>query len=280
MELVLNLNLISLDVNSVTLLSKSSSKLVSTRRLSFGSSNVIFDEAGELFITNDAPFWIASETPGLFFILIFKFSVKVKMYFSSWSTPAATFISNELFCPVTEWFSFVFSIDPDIILFKTVSSDKLITGEVVLEKSMFPIPFDSTLFNIPSLSWSRSILSIIPSLSKSSGHWLIGISDEKYSAVSPSQEITAFTLYVPISEGVNCELFSPLIDDHVSSVFFFCHSRESKFPLFDTSKTTFDVPELLIHDPNFDAVSSKLRSGLEANPEKKLPEAAAPFWLK
>ena len=66
MELVLNLNLISLDVNSVTLLSKSSSKLVSTRRLSFGSSNVIFDEAGELFITNDSPFWIASETPGLF----------------------------------------------------------------------------------------------------------------------------------------------------------------------------------------------------------------------
>ena len=56
MELVLNLNLISLDVNSVTLLSKSSSKLVSTKRLSFGSNNVIFDDAGELFITNDHHF--------------------------------------------------------------------------------------------------------------------------------------------------------------------------------------------------------------------------------
>ena len=32
-----------------------------------------------------------------------------------------------------------------------------------------------------------------------------------------------------------------------------------------------------MHDPNFDAVRSKLRRGLEANPEKKLPEAAAPF---
>ena len=73
MELALNLNLISLDVNSVTLLSKSSSKLVSTKRLSLGSNKVTFDDAGELFITNDAPFWIASETPGLFLILIFKF---------------------------------------------------------------------------------------------------------------------------------------------------------------------------------------------------------------
>ena len=47
-ELVLNLNLISLDVNSVTLFSNSSSKLVSTRRLLLGSSKVMFEEAGEL----------------------------------------------------------------------------------------------------------------------------------------------------------------------------------------------------------------------------------------
>ena len=59
---------------------------------------------------------------------------------------------------------------------------------------MFPIPLDSTEFRIPSLSRSKSILSIIPSLSKSVGHVDIGIDAEKYSTVSESQLIIPLTL--------------------------------------------------------------------------------------
>ena len=174
-ELVLNLNLISLDVNSVTLFSNSSSKLVSTKRLLLGSSKVIFEEDGELLIIKDSPFLIATEIFGLSFIFIFKFSVKLSLYFNSLSTPASTCISNDWFVPVNEPSPLT---NPEITPFIAVPSDRLIVGEAVFEKSIFPIPLDSTLFNIPSLSWSRSILFIIPSPSKSSGHWLIGISDE------------------------------------------------------------------------------------------------------
>ena len=64
------------------------------------------------------------------------------------------------------------------------------------------------------------------------------------------------------------------------SAFFFSHCTESKFPLFDTLSSIFDVPASLMQEPNL--VADKLRSklGFEANPEKKLPEAAAPFKLK
>ena len=178
-ELVLNLNLISLDVNSVTLFSNSSSKLVSIKRLLLGSSKVMFEEAGELFIIKDSPFLIATETLGLSLIFIFKFSLKVKAYFNSWSTPSSTCISNVDKFPFKEWSSLpFFSIEPEITPFIAVPSGKFIIGEAVFEKSIFPIPLDSTLLSIPSLSRSRSILFIIPSPSKSVGHWLIGISDE------------------------------------------------------------------------------------------------------
>ena len=70
------------------------------------------------------------------------------------------------------------------------------------------------------------------------------------------------------------------IKDHEPSEFFFSHWTESKFPILLTSKTTFEVPFSLIHEPNFEAVKFKSKLGLEANPEKKLPEAAAPFALK
>jgi len=45
-----------------------------------------------------------------------------------------------------------------------------------LEILIIPLPKDSTAFNIPSLSLSRSRLSTIPSLSKSVGQILMGIS--------------------------------------------------------------------------------------------------------
>jgi hypothetical protein len=83
-----------------------------------------------------------------------------------------------------------------------VSSVNVTVGDAVFEKSIFPIPLDSTEFNIPSLSWSKSILSMIPSLSKSTGQRLIGISDDKYSTVSPSHSTIPFTLYVPVSAGI------------------------------------------------------------------------------
>ena len=80
--------------------------------------------------------------------------------------------------------------------------------------------------------------------------------------------------------GVKDVFVSPSIENHVPSVFFLSHCSESKFPLLFTSKTTFEVPFSFIHVPNFDADKSKSMLGFEANPEKKLPEAAAPFALK
>ena len=53
--------------------------------------------------------------------------------------------------------------------------------ELRLVKSKITSPIDSIEFKIPSLSRSRSILSIIPSLSVSSGQILTTISGDKYS---------------------------------------------------------------------------------------------------
>ena len=142
----------------------------------------------------DSPFLIATETLGLSLIFIFKFSVNVRSYFNSWATPASTCISNDWFWPVNEWSSLDFVTLPEITPLIAVPSERLIMGEAVFEKSILPTPLDSTLFSIPSLSWSRSRLFIIPSPSKSVGHWLIGISDDKYSTDSPSHAIIPFTL--------------------------------------------------------------------------------------
>ena len=57
------------------------------------------------------------------------------------------------------------------------------TGVLISEKLKSILPFDSFEFKIPSLSKSRSRLSIIPSLSESSGHIETTISGEKYSAL-------------------------------------------------------------------------------------------------
>ena len=51
-------------------------------------------------------------------------------------------------------------------------------GLFIPEISKVKFPDDSTEFNIPSLSKSRSKLSIIPSLSESAGHILTGIIPE------------------------------------------------------------------------------------------------------
>ena len=55
------------------------------------------------------------------------------------------------------------------------------TDELRLVKSKITSPFDSIELSIPSLSRSKSILSIIPSLSESSGQILTTISGDKYS---------------------------------------------------------------------------------------------------
>ena len=52
---------------------------------------------------------------------------------------------------------------------------KLRMGELVSVKLILVFPWDSSQLRIPSLSKSISILSIIKSLSKSSGHKLTGI---------------------------------------------------------------------------------------------------------
>ena len=54
-------------------------------------------------------------------------------------------------------------------------SSKLRTGALISLKSRLTFPIDSSQFRIPSLSKSISILSIIRSLSRSSGHILTGI---------------------------------------------------------------------------------------------------------
>ena len=51
-------------------------------------------------------------------------------------------------------------------------------GLLIPERSSVKLPEDSTEFKIPSLSKSRSRLSIIPSLSESAGHILTGITPE------------------------------------------------------------------------------------------------------
>ena len=54
----------------------------------------------------------------------------------------------------------------------------LITGLSGFVKSISPFPPDSIEFKTPSLSKSKSMLSIIPSLSESVAQILIGISSE------------------------------------------------------------------------------------------------------
>ena len=64
-------------------------------------------------------------------------------------------------------------------------SEKFNIGRLVSVKSKMTSPRDSSQFKIPSLSKSRSTLSMIKSLSKSSGHKLTGmITDSK---VAPEQ---------------------------------------------------------------------------------------------
>ena len=45
-------------------------------------------------------------------------------------------------------------------------------------------------------------------------------------------------------------------------------------------RTIFESFESFIQEPSFDAVKLRSKLGFEANPEKKLPDAAAPLKLK
>ena len=164
---------------------------MSTNRLLLGSNKVIFEDAGELVIIKDSPSLIAVGTLGLSLILIFKLSLKVNLYSKDWSTPASSFISKESFCPVIP---LKFSLLLLIMLSYLVPSESVIVGFPGKVKSILPRPLDSTEFKIPSLSRSKSRLSIIPSLSWSVGHVNIGMDAEKYSTVSESQLIIPFTL--------------------------------------------------------------------------------------
>ena len=60
-----------------------------------------------------------------------------------------------------------------VFAFPFVNENEGLRGSEIL---IIPLPKDSTAFNIPSLSLSRSRLSTIPSLSKSVGQILMGIS--------------------------------------------------------------------------------------------------------
>ena len=63
-----------------------------------------------------------------------------------------------------------------------------IVPSIAPEKSIFLFPRDSSQFNIPSLSMSKSMLSFTPSESVSGGHALTGILSESR---IPSQSSTA-----------------------------------------------------------------------------------------
>ena len=85
-----------------------------------------------------------------------------------------------------------FWIKLDVV--KVASTDpswKLRMGALISLKSRFTFPKDSSQFKIPSLSKSTSTLSMIRSLSKSSGHILTGIICD--SKVAPEQ------ISVPVS---------------------------------------------------------------------------------
>ena len=125
------------------------------------------------------------------------------MYFNSWSAPASICDSNPFAVAVIEWSSLVFTIVPEITPLIDVPVAApwliLITGLSRLVKSIRPLPADSTEFRIPSLSKSKSILSIIPSLSESVAQILIGISSE-FNSILHSK--IPLSLYVPDSVGV------------------------------------------------------------------------------
>ena len=69
-----------------------------------------------------------------------------------------------------------FVIKPDKVKVLEDALDNENEGFSGSVKSNIPFPRDSTVFKIPSLSLSKSILSIIPSSSKSLGQILIGTS--------------------------------------------------------------------------------------------------------
>jgi len=80
----------------------------------------------------------------------------------------------------------------EVIVEFEVASENIITGFEISAKFIEASPFPSSQFRIPSLSLSMSLLSIIPSLSKSSGQILTGISID--SNCNPEQLIAPINL--------------------------------------------------------------------------------------
>ena len=121
------------------------------------------------------------------------------------------------------------------------------------------LPRDSSQLSIPSLSLSISTLSIIPSLSLSSGHILIGISSD--SRVSPEQVTIPMSLYVPGMVGVKFgELILRLTNPEVPS------SKNQS----NSSKLSELAADKMIFGMQFPSVSKsnvKLISGADGNPE-------------
>jgi len=133
-------------------------------------------------------------------------------------------------------------------------------GLFVSVKSIITFPWDSVQFSIPSLSLSISRLSIIPSLSLSSGQILTGTSTD--SNISPVHVITPTSLYFPGFVGVissvvkNKSMKPPPVPSSNN------HWKLSKFSILAADKV-----KLGIQSPSVENCVLKFISGADGNPE-------------
>ena len=130
-----------------------------------------------LFIEKASPstaeIWVSESI-----IIIFIFSVNVKLKSTCPSAPGLTSEVNLSVDSVLSWVSTLSStiVRLEISMIGLFSFSRSIIGLYRSVKLKTPFPLDSNKLIIPSLSISKSMLSIIPSLSKSAGQILTGIS--------------------------------------------------------------------------------------------------------
>ena len=171
----LNLKRISAEEKLVTPVSKTSSKSVSTNNILSVSIKVIFFVFGPIFRINISPVTLECVVDVFCVNSILEASLKLRMYSNSEPAPELT-VELKLLEPSPEKVEVPTFVNvEEINELSEEPSIKFRIGELGSVKSILVFPLDSSQFKIPSLSKSTSILSIIKSLSISSGQKLTGI---------------------------------------------------------------------------------------------------------
>ncbi len=163
--------------------SKISSKSVSINRILSGSITVIFFVLGPTLNIKVSPVIVVWVLVGFWIIFILDALSKPRVYTSSVTPEPALIVDVKLLLGSPVMFELL--VVAEINEASEEPSWKVRTGELGALKSILVSPLDSSQFRIPSLSKSISILSMILSLSKSSGQTLTGIIWE--SKVLPEQ---------------------------------------------------------------------------------------------